>query len=173
MCCVNIGQWFIEVCNRSPCSSTRQPAEFLTGHALQIVCRERRAVGICARGYAPQKTLAFEDQRATYVWGDAPFISRRSGGLTKLFCSQKISKNEKRQRSAAQIIRGRWFKQKKAWAYFPYVWATHHAVYLRFYCRLRWRRRALTWCTLNSSLQGWKYPKSQKRKRLRILLTIV
>ena len=93
---MNIGQWFVEVCNRSPCVSTRQPDEFLTRNALQIACRERGAVGISARDYAPQKTLAFEDQRATYVRGDAPFITRRSGGLTKLFCSQKISRNEKR-----------------------------------------------------------------------------
>ena len=103
---MNIGQWFVELCNRSPCASTRQSAEFLTGHALQIACRERGVVGICARGYAPQKIPLFEDQRATYVRGDAPFIARRSGRLTKLFCSQKISRNEKRRRSAAQIFEG-------------------------------------------------------------------
>ena len=63
-------------------------------------------VGICARGYAPQKIPLFEDQRATYVRGDASFIAQRSGRLTKLFCSQKICRNEKRQRSAAQIFEG-------------------------------------------------------------------
>ena len=104
---MNIGQWFVEVCNRSSCASTRQPTEFLIEHALQIACRERGVVDVCARDYAPQKTLIFEDQRATYVWGDAPFIAQRSGRLTQLFCSQKFSKNEKRQRSAAQIFRGR------------------------------------------------------------------
>ena len=103
---MNIGQWFVELCNRSPCASTRQSAEFLIGHAPQIVCRERGVVGICARGYAPQKIPLFEDQRATYVRGDAPLIARRSGRLTKLFCSQKISRNEKRRRSAAQIFEG-------------------------------------------------------------------
>ena len=92
---MNIGQWFVKVCNRSPCASTRQPAEFLTGHALQIACRERGAVGICARGYAPQKTLVFEDQRATYVRGDAPFIARRSGGLTKLFVHRRFPEMRK------------------------------------------------------------------------------
>ena len=57
MCCVNIGQWFVELCNRSPYASTRQSGEFLTGHALQIACRERGAVGICARGYAHKRHL--------------------------------------------------------------------------------------------------------------------
>ena len=103
---MNTGQWFVEVCNRSPCASIKQPAEFLTGHALQIACRERGVVGICARGYAPQNTPIFEDQKATYVRGDAPFIARRSGRLKKLFCSQKISRNEKRRRSAAQNFEG-------------------------------------------------------------------
>ena len=65
----------LEVCNRSSCASIRQPAEFLTGHALQIACRERGAVGICARSYAPQKIFTFEDQRATYVRGDAPSVA--------------------------------------------------------------------------------------------------
>ena len=104
---MNIGRWFVEVCDRIPFASTRQPADFLTGLTLQIACRERGAVGICARGYAPQKTFKFEYQRATYVWGDPPFIAGRSGGLTQLFCSQKISRNEKRRRRAAQIFRGR------------------------------------------------------------------
>ena len=89
------------MCNRSSYASIRQPAEFLTAHTLQITHRERGAEGICSTGYAPQKTPVFEDQKATYVQGDAPSITRRSGGLTQLFCSQKFSKNEKRRQSAA------------------------------------------------------------------------
>ena len=107
---MNIEQWFVELCNRRaivPCASARQSAEFLTEHALQIACGERGVVGICAKGYTPQKTPIFKDQRATYVRGDAPFIARRSGRLTKLFCSQKISRNKKRRRSVAQIFRAR------------------------------------------------------------------
>ena len=72
---------------------SRIPIEY----ALQIARRKRGAVSICARGYAPQRTFVFKDQRATYVRGDAPFIAQRSGGLTKLFCSQKFCKNKKRQ----------------------------------------------------------------------------
>ena len=55
---------------------SRIPIEY----ALQIARRKRGAVGICARGYAPQRTFVFKDQRATYVRGDAPFIAQRSGG---------------------------------------------------------------------------------------------
>ena len=95
------------MCNHNFFASTRQPAEFLTGHFLQIARREQGAVGICARDSAPQKPPIFEDQRSTYVLGDAPFIARRSGGLTQLSCSQKFSKNEKRRRSTAQFYRGR------------------------------------------------------------------
>ena len=72
---MSIGQWFVEVRNRSSCASTKQPAESLTGHALQIARRERDAVGIYAKGYAPQKAPIFEDQRATCMPRDAPFIA--------------------------------------------------------------------------------------------------
>ena len=61
------------MCNHNSGASTRQPAEFLTGHALQIAPKKRGVVGICARGYAPQKTPIFKDQRANYMRGDAPF----------------------------------------------------------------------------------------------------
>ena len=37
--------------------------------------RPQEKVGICARGYAPQRTLALEDPRATYVRGDPPFVA--------------------------------------------------------------------------------------------------
>ena len=96
-----------EVCNHSSFVFTRQPVEFTTGHALQIACREQGAADMCARGYALQKTPIIEDQRATYVRGDAHFLARRFGGLTKLFYSQKFAKIERRQQSTAQFFRGR------------------------------------------------------------------
>ena len=96
-----------EVCDRSSCVFIMQPAEFLTGHTLQIARRKGGPVGIGARGHAPQRSPTFVDSRATYVRGDAPSIAHRSGELTQLFCLRVFSKNEKRWRSAAKIFRGR------------------------------------------------------------------
>ena len=94
-----------KVCGRSSCVFIKQPAEIPTRHALQIACRERGAVSICARGYIPQKTLTVEDQRATYMQGEALSKAWRSGRLAQLSCSQKFSRNSKRWRSDTQNFR--------------------------------------------------------------------
>ena len=101
------------MCNRSSFASTRQPAEFVTGHALQIACRERGAVGICERGYTTQKAPMFEYPNANHVRGDAPFIAQRSGGLTQLFCSQKFPKTRKDDEALARFLEGADFSRKQ------------------------------------------------------------